>query len=515
MADGKVLLWLWLSTISGPGSTLAERLMNAFGSDIEKIYSATPEEYASVGKINGREIEALSDKDLAEAREILAICQNENIGVITGDSPLYPQRLSRISSKPALIYYKGILTDLDGEICIAEVGTREMSEYGSRIAYSMAYDLAKAGAVVVSGMAKGVDGMAHRAALDAGGYTVAVMGCGLDRVYPSEHARLMSDIMKNGVIFSEFRPLTPPHGKNFPIRNRIISGLSHGTLVIEAPLRSGALITAREARKQGRDVFAMPGKIGEYNSSGTNQLIKDGAKIVTSAYDILLEYEMLYANKININNIPSFRSTKYFSPVKEKYGKVAPNPRVDKEQREGIVEAIRRSEIEMAEIEAEDNKKRKLRINGKSIDIGSAYAPEGSLGYLPENGVQPSGNVYGFNTVRDSSYEPTSSDIQAGTAYQDVRFGKGKDSPLPDTPFENPRGKIETYPREPVRKSDITLLTDNQRMIVKAFEEGGVLTADQLVQKTGIAIGDVLASLTMLEIYGWVIAMPGGLYRAV
>ena len=161
----------------------------------------------------------------------------------------------------------------------------------------------------------GVDGMAHRGALDAGGYTVAVLGNGIDRAYPSEHIGLMNEITGNGIVLTEFRPFTAPAGHNFPLRNRIISGLSQGTVVIEAPVSSGALITAKYAEEQGRDVFALPGKVGEYNSSGTNRLIRDGAKIITRAADILLEYQPLYGNKINLNNIPSIKAQAVRSPV--------------------------------------------------------------------------------------------------------------------------------------------------------------------------------------------------------
>ena len=210
----------------------------------------------------------------------------------------------------------------------------------------MAYDLAKAGAVVVSGMAKGVDGMAHRGALDGGGYTVAVLGCGIDRVYPAEHADLMRQIQKNGLVITEYKPFTEPKGSNFPLRNRIISGLSQGTVVIEAPRGSGALITAQTALGQGRDVFALPGKVGEMSSIGTNELIRDGARIVTCAADILLEYQPLYGGKINLNNIPSVRSVKFRSPIRHA---AAPVPFTvnDMKREEATREAVARAEADM------------------------------------------------------------------------------------------------------------------------------------------------------------------------
>ncbi len=299
----KRILWIWLQGCCGAGSNMPELLLDAFGNDIERLYNAGDGDYLALSFIKPALRNKLNNKSLENARAIETYCRNEGVGILTVESELYPKRLARISGRPIVLYYQGVLTDLDREVCIAEVGTRSMTEYGARTAYSMAYDMARAGAVVVSGLAKGVDGMAHRGALDAGGYTVAVIGSGIDRIYPPEHADLMADIIKNGAVMTEFAPGTPPLGRNFPIRNRIVSGLSLGTLVVEAPKKSGALITAEVALKQGRDVFAVPGKIGEYNSTGANSLIREGAKMVTSASDILAEYQSVYSEKIDLNKI--------------------------------------------------------------------------------------------------------------------------------------------------------------------------------------------------------------------
>ncbi len=311
--ENSTLYWLWLQCVCGEGSVLPEMLVSHFGS-VKAVYEADESDYEKVTGITARSVQKLVDKSLDKPREILAYCKNEGVGILTPDSILYPKRLNRIPCKPAVLYYRGIMVDLEREVCIAEVGTRDMTEYGSRNAYTMAYDMARAGAVVVSGMAKGVDGMAHRGALDAGGYTVAVLGCGIDRAYPSEHASLMKEIIKCGVVMTEYRPFTPPIGRNFPMRNRIVTGLSLGTVVIEAPKKSGALISAETALKQGRDVFAIPGKVGELNSEGSNVLIKNGAKMVTSATDILVEYQNLYPTKIDLNKITAIKS-RNFAPA--------------------------------------------------------------------------------------------------------------------------------------------------------------------------------------------------------
>lgn len=442
--DDRLLYWLWLSFACGAGSGASERLLDYFDNDIEKIYSAGSDEYSEIDGLTGNMIAKLSEKDLSSSREILAYCRNEGIGILTSESPFYPARLARIQSRPIVLYYKGTLIDLDKEVCISAVGTRDMSEYGARGAYSIAYDLAKAGAVVVSGMAKGVDGMSHRGALDAGGYTVAVLGCGLDRAYPSEHAGLMQEIIKSGIVFSEFRPFTAPLGKNFPIRNRIISGLSLGTLVVEAPAKSGALITAQTALNQGRDVFALPGMVGEFNSTGTNDLIKKGAHIITGAADILLEYQTLYGNKINLNNIPSIKSKKFRSPIaaeKEMPKKVASPMPYGIENNSNVNDVLKRSE------QAVGSSLKKQTVQKKT-----------------------------HSAVNDVS----GGNVSGSKAHKEV---------------------------------DYSGLPEDQKKVLRQLENGCVLNSDQITERCGLSIGDVLASLTMLEIAGKIIAMPGGLYQ--
>lgn len=298
--------WIWLSEACGAGSRSADLLLSAFSEDAKAIYDADESAYAELEELSDKTRKALCQKDLSEAEKILDYCQRNNVSLLCPAHAAYPDKLRAIRCRPVLLYYKGSLPDFDSEVCIAMVGTRRMSEYGKRTAYLMSYDLARGGAIVVSGMAAGVDGMAHRGALDASGHTVAILGCGIDRAYPTFHRDLMDELFVSGTVMTEFKPFTEPMGQNFPIRNRIISGLCQGTAVIEADLRSGAMITARNALYQGRDLFAVPGKVGEQNSDGTHQLIKNGAKMVTDAQDILEEYEFLYPDKIHIDRLPRY-----------------------------------------------------------------------------------------------------------------------------------------------------------------------------------------------------------------
>lgn len=220
---------------------------------------------------------------------LLERLRGDNITICDIEDPEYPDMLSAIFDPPYLLYYRGDITILQ-ELCLAVVGSRRATTYGRVQARRFGRELAEQGIVVTSGMARGIDTEAHLGALDAGGKTAAVLGCGIDIIYPPENIKLFNQITERGVVISEFPPGTRPEPGNFPARNRTISGLSHGVLVVEAKQRSGALITADFALEQGRDVFALPGPINSPNSVGTNNLIKQGACLVGSTKDILNEY---------------------------------------------------------------------------------------------------------------------------------------------------------------------------------------------------------------------------------
>ena len=322
------LYWLWLSFICPAGSNTGDILIEAFGFNSDAIYHADKNDYTEL-TLKPNIIDELQNKELLQVHDVIAYCKKNNIGILTLANPMYPKRLMKIRNRPLVLYYKGKFPqpDIESNVCIAAVGTRRMTDYGKRTAYTISYDLARGGAIVVSGMAHGVDGICHRGALDAGGFTIAVLGCGIDKVYPPEHADLMNEIIQKGLVITEYRPFTPPYGENFPVRNRIISGLSQGALIVEADSKSGALITASTALYQGRDLFALPGKIGEQNSIGTNKLIQDGAKMITGAVDILEEYEALYPNKINIKNLPMFKAklNQFVNKIKPKKSNPVPN----------------------------------------------------------------------------------------------------------------------------------------------------------------------------------------------
>ena len=292
------LYWIWLSECLGAGNSQMVELIEAFGSPFE-IYNTTEEELVRSGCVTEKLANKLSNKNLSKAYKIVDFCVAGNIGILSYSDKFYPSRLKTLKDPPCVLYYKGTVPDFDNKVCVAVVGTRKMSEYGKRAAYKISYELASASAVVVSGMALGIDAVAACGAVSAGGKTVAVLGCGIDIVYPSQHKKLMEIIANNGAVITEFAPGTRPFGANFPIRNRIISGLCQGTLIVEADERSGAMITAKCALMQGRDIYALPGNIDESTAQGTNALIRDGASAVLEARDILDNYTFLYGKSIN------------------------------------------------------------------------------------------------------------------------------------------------------------------------------------------------------------------------
>jgi DNA processing protein len=279
---------IWLSELK-MGAAKKKRFLEHFSS-IEDLYSATESDYRQSGLFSHTDIEKLKRKSLKDAEKILEKCYIEGIRTISIEDDEYPERLANIDDAPIVLYYKGNLPSFDTELAIAMVGPRRNTAYGKMAAERLAYELSSCGAHIVSGLALGVDALAHTGALLAGGTTTAVLGCGPDIIYPKTNTNLYEEICVRGCIISEYPPGTPPERFHFPARNRIVSGLSVGVLVIEADKKSGSLITAKHALEQGKDVFAVPGNIDVPTSVGTNSLIQSGAKLVTCGSDILDEY---------------------------------------------------------------------------------------------------------------------------------------------------------------------------------------------------------------------------------
>jgi len=281
----KLCYWLGFNLVRGIGPVRLRALLNYF-SDVRTAWEAPESALREVG-LDSRSLRNLIQvRQQVDLEQVLRKVEAEGAQVLTWESPTYPTLLQQIPDPPPVLFVKGELTPAD-EWAVALVGTRKATANGREVARQLAGDLVRNGVTVVSGLARGIDGIAHRAALEAGGRTIAVLGCGVDQVYPPEHRRLAAEIMEHGAVVSDYPLGTGPEGKNFPPRNRIISGLSLGVLVIEAGLRSGALITADFAADQGREVFAVPGSILNPAAAGCNRLLRDGAGVVTEVRDIL------------------------------------------------------------------------------------------------------------------------------------------------------------------------------------------------------------------------------------
>jgi DNA processing protein len=284
------IFWVLLTMVKQIGPARFTRLIERFGS-AEAAWNASLLDLAGAG-LDRRSIESLGKLRVtldpeAEWRRI----EQAGASIVVMDEPEYPGALREIPDPPPVLYLKGDISPSD-DWAIAVVGTRRVTPYGRQVTERLVADVARAGVTIVSGLARGVDTYAHRAALNAGGRTIAVLGSGLDRMYPDENRALADQIAESGAILSEFPLGTPPDATNFPRRNRIVSGLARATLVVEADLKSGAMITATQAAEQGRDVFAVPGSIFSPFSAGPNQLIREGARVVTEASDILEELHL-------------------------------------------------------------------------------------------------------------------------------------------------------------------------------------------------------------------------------
>lgn len=286
------LYWIWLSSLVKipPGKRV--KLLEKFGHP-GYLWDAPECELRRLPYLTPCCIDQLTDKELRkQARTHLETVFSRDMRMVTLEDSEYPPLLKQIIDPPPVLYVRGNLVRENPGVAV--VGSRRATQYGLDTAENLAFQLAAHGVEIISGLARGVDTRAHMGALKAGGATIAVLGCGLDITYPLENKALMKKIPENGAVISELVPGTPPHPINFPARNRIISGLSLGVTVIEASEKSGSLITANYALDQGRDVFAVPGNINCRNSSGTNAMLKDGAKLVTSAGDILEELKITY-----------------------------------------------------------------------------------------------------------------------------------------------------------------------------------------------------------------------------
>lgn len=298
--NSNAVYWIFLQSVIGVGSRKLLPIIDKFGS-ARKFCETDYEEVKKSGLLSIKELGRFKKLTLDDCRGIMSDCNKFGYHIITPNDKQYPKRLAQIPNPPAVLYVQGEFPNFDDEVCIAMVGTRKCSNKGKNIARELASRLTDAGAVIVSGGAIGIDSSSHIGAIRSGGKTYAVLGCGLNYPYLAVNAELRSDIAKNGALISEYPPNAPASKYTFPIRNRIISGLCLGTIVVEATYSSGSLITVDHALEQGRDIFVIPGEISDPLYAGSNRLLRDGAKAITTPFDVLCEYKDYFPHKLNLD----------------------------------------------------------------------------------------------------------------------------------------------------------------------------------------------------------------------
>ena len=290
------LYWIWMSCGLGAGASCLD-LVSYYEWNPQEIYGSSFNEIFSLDVITKRQVEKLKSFSLEDAKKILDAVNENGWKIVTPSSEFYPHNLLSLQDLPLVLYVDGDETVLTNELSVSVVGARKASDYGKSVARALSSALSEKGFTIVSGGALGIDSAAHQGALDEKGKTICVLGCGLGTNYLMDNKPLRDEIVRNGALVTEFPPFTPASRRTFPLRNRIISGMTLGTIVVEAGERSGSLITARCALEQGRDVFAVPGDLVSSSFLGTNNLIRNGATPVFSPNDILESYYFRYHNE--------------------------------------------------------------------------------------------------------------------------------------------------------------------------------------------------------------------------
>lgn len=304
--------WLWFCQMEAFTRRQKLELLRHF-SDLEEIYLC--KDFSHIPGLTQEQNEQLLNKDMREAEKLQNVCRRKDIRILSIQDKAYPSRLRNIADPPVVLFYKGVLPDFTQIPSIGIVGTRKATAYGLTVARQFGAQISQCGGLVVSGGAAGVDTMALQGALDAQGETVAVLGCGVDVVYPRTNRRLFMQIQERGCLMSEYLPGEQPKPWHFPERNRIISGLSNGVLVVEAPEKSGALITARDALEQGRDVYTVPANINMPTCAGSNALLSNGAAAVFTGWDVMKEYADQYPDRVRQHRKEKTTAIKVAQPV--------------------------------------------------------------------------------------------------------------------------------------------------------------------------------------------------------
>lgn len=514
------LFWIWLAQALGPDSPDFRYLIDLYQTPYD-VFRAESAELERIEGLSSRAVQSLSDKDLQNAERILESCRKLGIGVMTYPSALYPRLLREIKRPPVLLYYVGTVPEWERRLCVGMVGTRKMSAYGMEAAYKISYELARANAVVVSGMAAGIDGVCAAAALRANGSTVAVLGCGLDRVYPRHHGLLMKEIGEHGLLLSEYPPGTRPLYYHFPVRNRIISGLSHGVVVVEAGIGSGSLITAGEAVAQGRDVFAVPAGAGAGEAGGANGLLRDGAIFTTDADDILRRYAYLFAETLRRepNEVPPEVDREYLRRigVLEIITKASPetSPKASPKEFSKASPRVSTNCVKGACAPSDVRRRESHRAASVLQSHGSALSCDGSVreSYGDSGNGVPNGSL--SETDGASRDMPQSASMSSRPAASEPVSDRETASGAPRTVFPG-ESHANSHQMQTATASDAARLSRNpvETAVLQAMADGHPVTVDRLTG-LGYSAGELQAAMLMLELDGLVRKLPGANYQIV
>ncbi|MBE6935931.1 MAG: DNA-protecting protein DprA [Ruminococcaceae bacterium] len=501
--------WVWLSNLDISRRAMLQ-LLDRFG-DPQRIYEAPERDIRALHLEQNAEVRLLQPRDLHVARAILSTCVKKNIGIVTMQDAAYPNRLRNIEYPPVLLYVGGHLPSFDEEAAIGVVGTRTCSSTARQIASRFGYELADKGMLVVSGMAKGIDSAANRGALQAGRRTVAVLGCGVDVCYPSENRDLYEQILAgNGCLLSEYPPGTKPLGYHFPERNRIISGLCAGILVVAAPQKSGSLITASQALEQGREIFVVPGGITDPEFSGSNSLIKQGAIPVTTPKDIVAYYYARFPDAFDDRVI-----SRYMGSGLRRRRRKDPDEEAIRPEEPPLPAAAPVPETaqnpepsqEPEPVRAERPPYLSLPEKPMPAPIVASPLPQRNLSqYIVDKIRAAQGRVKQY----DSRIFPEMGNISRKPAAP-----KPSNAPAatPDAAAE------ETAPKAPMKPAAVSsdVYPPEQQKLLAILREHPDETAhiDELVNQSGFPAAEALALLTEMEMDGLIEALPGKRFHII
>ncbi len=479
--------WIWLAELLGQGSKLAAKLVNMFG-NAEAVYETPTKEILKREELSESERTALKktleNRDLDRAARILVECESLHVKIALPDSPEYPGSLRALPDMPLVLYYFGNLPNNRERLHISVVGTRKMTPYGRKLAYALGYGLGLGGAVVVSGMALGSDSMATVGALDSNSPVVAVLGGGVDVIYPPEHRDLYYQVIARGAVISEYPPGSPPAGHHFPMRNRIISGLTEGTVVVEGDLRSGSLITARHAAAQGKKIFAVPGKVGETMSEGPLKLLRENAIPVSDASDVLAEFSFLYARTLNLS--------------------------------------FARSGVQSMDIEEASKKameRARIGVRGESNLMGRGSSGGRARDFMKKtpSTERPEEPKEARKTQAPASKPTPPAEVPTTVCETGKRESKTSKNV---TPTKNPLEKNEKKRTKSEEKSNYTtgfalnMLDETDWKVYNIMQPNVPLLPDSMVGDD-LGISDIMSALSTLELAGIVESTPGGYFVRV